>query len=40
VFFADTLEHIWNITPEQIQTIAQNYLDPKSFIKVMAGKIQ
>ena len=39
-FFTDTLEHIWNITPEQIKTAAQNYLDPKSFIKVMAGKIQ
>ena len=40
LFFADTLEHIWSITPEQIKTAAQNYLDPKSFIKVMAGKIQ
>jgi predicted Zn-dependent peptidase len=39
-FFIDTLEHIWNITPEQIKITAQNYLDPKSFIKVMAGKIQ
>jgi predicted Zn-dependent peptidase len=39
-FFSDTLEHIWNITPEEIKTVAQNYLDPKSFIKVMAGKIQ
>ena len=39
-FFNDTLEHIWSITPEQIKTVAQNYFDPKSFIKVMAGKIQ
>jgi len=39
-FFADTLDHIWQITPQQIKTVAQNYLDPKSFIKVMSGKIQ
>lgn len=39
-FYKGTLENIWSIDPEQIKKLAQNYLDPKSFIKVMAGKIQ
>jgi len=39
-FFETTLEHIWNITPEQILLVAQNYLDPNSFIKSMAGKVK
>lgn len=38
-FFDKTLEHIWNITPEQILAVAQNYLDPNTFIKAMAGKV-
>ncbi len=38
-FYETTLEHIWNITPEQILEVAQNYLDPNTFIKAMAGKV-
>ncbi len=38
-FYKDTLSAIWNTTPEEILEVAQNYLDPNSFIKVMAGKV-
>lgn len=38
-FYETTLNEIWKITPEQLLEVAKNYLDPKSFIKVMAGKI-
>jgi predicted Zn-dependent peptidase len=38
-FFENTLEHIWNITPKEILEVAQNYLDPNTFIKTMAGKV-
>lgn len=38
-FFENTLEHIWNITPKEILEVAQNYLDPITFIKTMAGKV-
>lgn len=39
-FYENTLEAIWNITPEEILSVAQNYLDPNSFIKVMSGKVK
>lgn len=39
-FYENTLAEIWNITPMQLMEVAKNYLDPNSFIKVMAGKIK
>lgn len=39
-FYKDTLSAIWTITPEEILEVAKNYLDPNTFIKVMAGKIK
>jgi len=38
-FYANTLEEIWNITAEELLEVAKIYLDPNTFIKVMAGKI-
>jgi predicted Zn-dependent peptidase len=38
-FYKDTLSAIWNTTPEEILEVAQNYLDPNTFIKVMSGKV-
>ena len=38
-FYENTLKEIWNVSPEEILEVAQNYLDPNTFIKVMAGKV-
>jgi predicted Zn-dependent peptidase len=36
-FFSNTLETIWNVDSEQLLQLAQNELDPKTFVRVIAG---
>lgn len=39
-FFNETLSNIWNVTPEQLLELAENELNPSSFIVTMAGKLE
>ncbi len=39
MYYKNTLESIWNTTPHDLKTLANNVLDETSFIKVIAGDV-
>lgn len=39
MYYQNTLDAIWNTTPEDLKTLANNVLDEKSFIKVISGDV-
>ena len=38
-YYAQTLDHIWNINSAMLLQLAQNELDTKTFVKVVAGEV-
>jgi hypothetical protein len=38
-YYADTLEHIWDIDSAALLKLAQNELNTNSFVRVVAGDV-
>ncbi len=38
-YYQSALPEIWKTTPEDLLTLAQTHLNPRNFVKVLAGKV-
>lgn len=38
-YYQETLDHIWNVKSESLLVLAQNVLDPNSFVRVSTGSV-